>query len=240
MYTHVFKEIKPETMDTMDYFYGDCFNANGGEYGYTLFIIAQNYNDRLYGLNDEEYKNVKDSIHSLFNDFEYAENNKDYTFKQAIIENGLKYNATTCHKLKELYFACYHDGNGTIDCDTIAEYLTITTGKTWTITSVCGYCQGDYVDIVFCTEYYTKENAKTYGNIFLGCCKEFSLTEIDENGQEDDATTCYGYYIADNEYRNDDDIKKVLCDYEGLKPEETKVFLISGQTVRTEYTYDEI
>lgn len=244
MYTHVFKEINPENIDTSFYFDCDCFNENSGNYCYTLFIICDNNRHSLYGINAEEYKNVIDSIEMLFNDFEYAEDNKDYTFKQAIIENGLKYNSTTCHKLKELYFACYHDGNGTIDCDTIAEYLTITTGETWLTTCVYGYSQGDYADIVYCNKYYTEDSAKTHGNVFLGCCKEFSLTEIDKNGQEDDTTTCYGYYIADNEYHNDNDIKKVLCEYEGLKPEETKVLLIDYNTMHTytkyQYEYTEI
>lgn len=51
------------------------------------------------------------------------------------------------------------------DADSIADYLTITTGKEWKVQSAYGYCQGDYAEIVYCPERY-KDGVKEYGDVF--------------------------------------------------------------------------
>lgn len=219
MYKYVFKEIEQEEIDVSYYFDGDCFNGNAGGYEYNLFIIASNYG-KIYGLNSDAYEELQEEVNQIYNDFEYAENHKrEYNYKQAMKENGLVYSATKAHKLKELFDSCRYPD----DIETLADYLTIKTGKNWDVTSVNGYCQGDYVEILYCKDIYP--DPEMYGELWLGCCKEFSLTYLDENEQETD-DTIYGYFIADCQYRNDEDLKKVLCEYEGTKPEETKVLLI--------------
>ena len=238
MYTHVFKEYNPEYDDTK-FFFDDIYFFGSCDDNERIYILSYDHHS-IYGINKEEYEDVFQTVNSLFNDFEYVENHyREYTYKQAMIENGLSFNPTLCSKLKKLYEKEYSSFD-IYSFDTVADYLTITTGKTWNTLTVYGYCQGDICTIIYCEDEHKAEHIETYGNMFLGCYRAFCLADLDENGEEQEETKVYGYYVADNQAYKDDDIKKVLCEYEGLKPEETKVFLISGQTVRTEYTYDEI
>lgn len=242
MFKYVFKEYNPEYDDNKLFFDGSWFSGfcNDDE---RVFILSDDsrgfYIHNIDGINSERYTDICDSINALFNNFEYVEEHTDeYTYKQAMIENGLKYNPTLCGKLKELYKGTY-SGFGYGSFDTVADYLTITTGKTWKTMKIYGYCQCDVCTVLYCEEKHKEEYMKTCGNVFLGCYKAFCLIDLDENGQEIEGTELYGFYVGDNEIRHDEDYKTVLCNYEGLKPEETKVLLISGQTVRTEYTYTE-
>ena len=245
MFKYVFKEVEPEGSCSENYFDTDIFSESSGNYNNTLFILYVDHRN-LYGINNKEAKNIFENIHYLFNDFEYVkkgaynDDGKLYTFKQAMEENGIKYNSVKCKKLKDLYMQYDYSGCPIYDFDILACWLSIMTNKTWKAIEIYGYCQGDYATVIYCTEAYTKEHATNYGEIFLGCCKEFMLVDLDENGQEIEETSCCGFYVADNEIHHDEDYKTVLCNYEGLKPEETKVLLISGQTVKTEYTYEEI
>lgn len=236
MYTKVFKEYNPEYDDTRIFFEDDIFSGSCKD-DERVYILS--YDRDVYGINKEEYEDVFEKVNSLFYDFEYVENNPDeYTYKQAMQENGLVYNPTICSKLEKLYqkaYSRFFPGS----YDVISEYLTITTGKTWKTMKVYGYCQGDVCTVLYCEENHKEEYMKTCGNVFLGCYKAFCLSDLDKNGQEIEGSEVYGFYVADNQSWPEENIKKVLCDYEGLKPEEVKVLRISGQTTRTEYTYTE-
>ena len=236
MYKYLFKEYNPEYDDTRSFF-DDIYFSGSCDDNERIYILS--YDRDVYGINKEEYDNVFENVNSLFNDFEYVKNNSDeYTYKQAMQENGLVYNPTMCSKLKNLYqkaYSRFYSGS----YDVISEYLTITTGKAWKTLTIYGYCQGDMCTAIYCEHEHKAEQIKTYCNMFLGCYKAFYLADLDENGQEIEGTEVYGFYVADNQSWPEENIKKVLCDYEGLKPEEVKVLCISGQTTRTEYTYDE-
>lgn len=221
----------------MFYFDDDGFTEKAGDYCYTLFILTQGRNN-VYGFNFDEYEKVYNEIYSLFSDFEYAENHSDYSFKLAITENGLPYNSTICHNLKQLYFRSYNDNNGNIDFDIIAKYLTIKTRQTWKTVNVYGYCQGDIATVIYCEKYYTKKQAVIHGEIYNGWCKEFCLIDLDENGKEIEGTECYGFYVADSQSYPEENVKNVLCEMEGVKPEETRLLLIDTSSYRTVTTYD--
>lgn len=244
MYTHVFKEVKPEDIDVTGYFDGDCFTENCGNYCYTMFVLCDDYRGytyQVYGLNEEEYRTVFNNIKNLFHYFGYHA--KDYSYKAAMEENYIEYNPTKCSKLKKLYLENDYTFN-MASYDVVAKYLSIVTGKTWTTTKVYGYCQGDIATVLYCEEFYTEQDAKITGEIYNGWCKEFCLVDLDENGQEQEETEVYGYYVADCQAYPEEDIKTVLCNYEGLKPEETKVLLIDYSTMHTytkyEYEFTEI
>ena len=146
-----------------------------------------------------------------------------------MIAVGITYNSRKCHALKELFKD--FDANEPKD---IATYLTITTGKTWATSSARGYCQGDYVDIVYCADRY-KNGVKNYGEIWLGCAKEFEVIDLDENGEEVDA--CGGYIVADCEAWRDEDYKRRICEWARIAPEETQLEMIDGARTYTEYSY---
>ena len=116
-----------------------------------------------------------------------------------------------------------------------ADFLTITTGEIWRTMTVCGYCQGDWCDIVYkTTDADSDQFARISGELYLGRGKEFALLDDDGFGG------CSGYFVADCQIRNDEDYKKVLCDMAGCSIEETAVRLISDIRTETHYDYKTI
>ena len=236
MEKYIIREIPAEHAELEYYFDGDCFNENAGDYGYTLFLICHDRHG-FWGLNDKEYKSVKETAESVLEGFSDVDGGETYwdgekmTYKQVMKDNGLPYNSTLCHKLREWAKAV---DDCEADADAIAGYLTATAGKTWAASGASGYCQGDYCDIVYCTQYYP-ENVKKYGEIFLGCAKEFCVIDLDENGEE--ADSCCGYIVADCEAWDDADYKRLVCEWAGIDPEETRLEMIDGYHTYTKYEY---
>ena len=232
---NIIREVPGEQAELSMYFDGDCFNENAGDYGYTLFIISKLGYGRLGGLNIDEYKRVQDEAQELLDNFEWVDDEKPdyqgniYCDEQALNDAGIGYTSHKCHLLREWAKDADIDKP-----ESIAAYLSITTGKTWEVSSAYGYCQGDYVQIVYCKQYYP-ENVEKYGEIWLGAAKEFCVIDLDENGEE--ADSCYGFIVADCEARGDDDYKRLVCEWAGIKSEETRLEMIDGYHTYTKYEY---
>ena len=233
---NIIREVPGEQAELSFYFDGDTFKESAGDYGYTLFIVAHDRRS-LIGLNIDEYKRVKETAESILEGFSDVDDGAtDYdgeriTYKSVMQENDIPYTNHKCHKLRE-WAKTVNDYNA--DAEAIAAYLTITTGKTWDTSSAYGYCQEDYCEIVYCTEYYP-ENVRKYGEIWLGAAKEFGVIDLDENGEETDS--CSGYIVADCEAWGDEDYKRLVCEQAGIKPEETRLEMIDGYSVQTVYSY---
>lgn len=227
---YIIREVSPEQCDFSFYFEDDGLTEAGGDYCYNLFIVAcDRYSS---GFNHEEYKRIVDQADSIIYDFNDIDNDYKYyytSYKEAMEYNNIPYNSYKCHKLKE-----WAKNADTSKTDDIAEFLTITTGKEWTTDSAHGYCQGDYVEMVYCPEHYT-DGVKAYGEIWLGAAKEFYTIDIDENGEEKD--TCYGYIIADSQAWKDEDYKRLVCEWACIPEEETKLEMIEESKSYTSYTY---
>lgn len=155
-------------------------------------------------------------------------------------EYGIDYNSRKCHALKEWAKAA-----DVAEPETVAAFLTITTGKKWDVSSAHGYCQGDYVEIVYCPEFYPDGVIK-YGEVWLGCAKEFCVIDVEdyqepeEEGGEPtytEADSCYGYIVADCEAWRDEDYKRIVCEWAGINEEETRLEMIDGSKTRTVYSY---
>lgn len=232
---NIIREVPGEQAELSFYFDGDCFSEGAGDYGYTLFIISKLGYGRLGGLNIDEYKRVQDQSQELLDNFEWVDDEKPdyqgniYCDEQALNDAGIGYTSHKCHLLREWAKDADPDKP-----ESIAAYLSITTGKEWDVSSAYGYCQGDYVQIVYCKQYYP-ENVQKYGEIWLGAAKEFTVIALDENGEEQDRV--YGYIVADCEARTDADYKRLVCEWEGLNPEETELQMIDGYHTYTKYDY---
>ena len=119
--------------------------------------------------------------------------------------------------------------------DSVCLYLTLKTGKKWENKSVYGYCQGDYVNVVYCEDCYNEKSVRVIGELYMGCGKEFSITFLNEAGEEND--TVYGYYVADCEYMNDSELKSIVCGMEGIDPEKAQFELIENISTIYQPTY---
>lgn len=231
---HIIKEIAPENCEFSTYFDNDGLTEKGGDYCYNLFIVCNEGYNRIYGFNVDEYKRACSQAESIIDGFGEIEegmtdyNGRTYTYKDIMTEEGIEYNPKTCHSLKE--WAKNADSTKTED---IARYLTITTGKEWNVTSVRGYSQGDYCEIVYCEEHYDKPHI--YGEIWLGCAKEFCVIDLDDAGNEIDS--CYGFIVADSEARTDEDYKRIVCEQADIDETETRLEMIENSYTTTHYNY---
>ena len=244
---YIIREVPPEQTDFGFYFDDDGLTSAGGDYCYNLFIVAQSRNSG--GFNEEEYQSLQTEIENLLEMYVDIVNKSDYAQYSSIgamlFDLGLINSIHNTRRIKEItewLKACLSWGNTSQTRtlaeyepeETTAEYLTFKTGKQWTTGSATGYCQGDYVEMVYCTEHY-KDGVKNYGEIWLGAGKEFYTVELDENGEEADA--CYGYIIADSQAWHDEDYKRLVCEWAGIPENETQLEMIDGSRTYTKYNY---
>lgn len=237
---YIITELSPEQSDTEFFFDNDTFSESSGDYNNTLFLVTHElYCGYSSGINSDEFKRITEQIDTLMNLFEDVENkcNPYYTtYKDAITDAGLKYNSTSCHKLKQWYsnidsYKLYQDP------ESIAEYMSIITNKPWDVKTIRGYCQGDVVSVIYCKDNYSENSIETIGEIYLGCYKEFSVTEYSNKKELD---TVYGYYVADHEIRRDEDYKSLVCEQACIDREATELRLIDHMSYTRNYSYKTI
>ena len=228
------KYIVKEVMDTdfSFYFDCDCYSKAAGDYNFTVFCVnteRYSYNTRYTsGINGTDFNYVVSDLNAVIDEIDTLLNYESgYSYKnikEIMLDYDLNYNSHNAHKLKTILDIGY--------IDAITMFLSMRTGKSWKSLQVCGYCQGDYTDVVYCSEKYDDKTARIIGELYLGCGKEFSITYLDENGEETD--TIYGHYVADCEYITDAELKELICSNEGIEPEQTRLELI--ESVSTVYT----
>lgn len=229
---NIIREVPPEACELSFYFDDDGLTEAGGDYCYNLFIIGDGR--RVGGFNEEAYVKIQkqaDAILDGFYDVEHPNSGYCWTsyesYKAVMEDFGIPYNSRRCHALKE-----WAKEADTSEPESIAEFLTITTGKKWDVTGVCGYCQGDCVEIVYCPEHY-KSGVQHYGEVWLGCAKEFCVIDVDDEGEEGDSV--YGFIVADCEVRDDEDYKRIICEWNDLNPDETALEMFDGYTHTAKY-----
>ena len=231
---YIIREVEPEACEFSYYFDGDTFSESGGDYCYTLFIVNPDW--RYKGYHEKEYRDVQRRARDELDGFEDVRKpNNPYnwtgykSYKEVMQDNGIPYSPRKCHALKE-----WAEQADESEPESIAAFLTITTGKKWATCGVCGYSQGDYVELVYCPEHY-RDGVEAYGEIWLGCAKEFDVIELDDDGEEIDR--CGGYIIADCQAWKDEDYKRLVCERAGIDEQEAKLEIIDGCHTITHYGY---
>lgn len=231
---YIIREVPPDQMDTSIYFDNDGLKEASGDYNNILFIVE---NRGFSGFNVKELDEVANEIEDLYNGYidlttgeEWAEYRTVYAM---LYDKGIIKIAHDTSKV-QAYKDFLKDASDSYEPETLAAYLTLKTGKEWTTGSATGYSQGDYVEMIYCKEKYP-DGVQNYGEIWLGVCKEFYTIELDENGEEGD--TCYGFIVADCQAWKDEDYKRLVCEWEGIKEEDAQLEIIEESHVITQYTY---
>lgn len=189
------KEVNPAHVDFSFYFDDDGLKSVGGE-NCAVYIPGDRWST---GFNHDEWIDILKQAQAVIDDY----------------EDGFPID----EKLKE--WAKHAD---TSDTNSIAEYLTLTTGEEWAVKSFTGYSQGDYCEVVYCINHYTPEHINEIGKFWLGCGTEFCIDD------------CYGYYVPDTiRWREGDELRQYLADCYGCKPEELEIYLYDGEHVVTDY-----
>lgn len=215
------REVNPAEVDFSFYFDNDGMTSKGGEY-YAVYITG-NSND--YGFNLDEYNKIVEQADRIIDGFEDVKSGYCYkTFKEVMQENDIAYTSHKCHLLKE-----WAKTADTDDADSIAEFLTITTSEEWNSRAFCGYSQGDYCKVVYCTRHYSEEAITPIGEFWLGCGTEFCIDD------------CYGYFVVDDiRWKEGEALKAALAKMYGCKPEELEVYLYDGEHTVTNYKLMEV
>jgi hypothetical protein len=237
MKKYIIKQIPPEHAELMYYFEGDTFTENAGGIEYALFPLFLDYWTMRPAINKKLWEDITSraaEIAEEINNFRDNWNNWNSwsSYKEIMTFYGIPYNPTKCHRLKE-----WSETDDPTSPEAIAEYLTITTGRPWEFTSVRGYSQGDYSEIVYCEDIYTQQDAEAAGEIILGAANEYSITDLDDDGNEID--TVYGYIVADCQAWRPEDVKRLVCEWGGIDPAEAVLMTIEDSYTRTEYKYTE-
>lgn len=228
----IFREVSPEATDFSFYFDDDGIKEAGGDFCYTLFIVCREGWGRISGFQIDEYREIVKRLDWIEEEFtDHQDGTGAYkSYKEIMEDYGLHYTPNACHALKELIFSGNFDSSAP---ETVAAFLTIKTGRAWDVVSARGYCQGDYCEVVYCKDFHTEP--KAYGEIWLGAGREFEYIALDDDGNEIERVG--GYIIADCQAWKDEDYKRLLCEWEGCKPEETALEMIDGSHTWTEYEY---
>lgn len=238
---YIVREIEAEAAQLNYAFVGDGLTERGGDWNNNLFIVTP----RGYrGFNVKTYEDVQRAADQIIDGFSDVAN-RDFcyfsSYQDVMQYFEIPYNSRKCHALKE-----WAKNADTAEPEDIAAYLTITTGKPWNCIGVSGYCQGDYVDVVYCEEHYGKESAIYYGECWLGCAKEFCVIEVDDfqkpQEEDEEATytevdSCYGYIVSDSQAWYDEDYKRLVCEWAGIPQEETRLEMIDGYHTYTSVSY---
>lgn len=216
------REVEPERIDFSSYFDGDGLTNKGGD-NCAVYIISHDRN-RLIGFNIEEYKEILDQVSCIIDDYDGGKGigNKNYQYKS--LTKLLEANRVNPRNTRIVaqFKKWLEYANG--DISDIAEFLTLTTGEPWETKSFYGYSQGDYCEVLYCTNHYTQEHIKEIGRMWLGCGTEFCIND------------CYGYFAIDElRWEEGEKLRKYLADCYGCKPEELEVHLYIGSHTVADY-----
>ena len=191
------KEVNPARVDFSFYFDDDGLKNVGGE-NCAVYIIPADRR-RHSGFNLDEYEEIEQQAQAVINDYEDG-----YPIEETLTE-----------------WVEHADASNT---DSIAEYLTITTGEKWEVKAFTGYSQGDYCEVMYCINHHTPEGINEIGKFWLGCGTEFCIDD------------CRGYFVPDTiRWREGDELRQYLADCYGCKPEELEIYLYDGEHVVIDY-----
>jgi len=212
------RELPPEQINFRFYFDDEGLTSKGGK-NCAIYIPG---NRNYTGFNSEEYRGIVEQAESILDGFyDVCEGGKTYfeTYKDVMEYYNISYTSWRCHLLKE-----WSKSADITDTNSIARYLTVTTGEQWNVRSFSGYCQGDYCEVIYCKKHYTEKHITEIGKLYLGCGTEFCIDG------------CYCFYVVDNiRWQEGELLKNYLAECYGCNPEQLDVYLYKGSHEVADY-----
>ena len=150
----------------------------------------------------------------------------DIDKERFIICGNDHFRTTGDEKLISIVENTYYDDEVGYDYETL-EMLKKVTGKDWTETTLRGYSQGDWQTLYYIVDDSTIEELETIENFYMGKVTEFEVDEGDD--------CVYHDFVPDDIVWKG---KKSICEYLGLKEEETIIYEDDGY--EKVYKYKEI
>ena len=163
---------------------------------------------------------------NVYFDSEDFDHYVDFDKERFIICGNSHFRNIGDEKLISIVDGTYYDDEVGYDYETL-EMLKKITGKDWTETTLRGYSQGDWNTLYYVDEEVDKEEIETIENFYMGKVSEFKVKECDDWE--------YREFVPDNIVWEG---KKAICEYLGLKVEDTIIYEDDGY--EKVYKYKEI
>lgn len=189
--------------------YGDgfIFNILDDEYYNNIIVIGSRYYNEI---NNSEYGELYDAIKSRADDMA-AEiidiiHNKNgyYDTIPAAVADMLNINDISPSQADAVKAAAYnYFSNNASFNEYAAELLTALTPHKWNCCTLRGYCQGDWINILYPADVYSDTAISEYKCYFFGMYHEYNARYNGDN---------VIYYYSDN-YTRDEIIKDIAADF---------------------------
>lgn len=162
---------------------------------------------RTRGYYSSFYKNVTEAI----NDLLCRDDGKSYTTQQI---GKLK-------KLVPQYSICSSSEEDQI----LVDVLSIVTGEEWGYKEICGCCQGDWNNVYYPVEKWTKESLEIFETMYFNTGSEWIVHEGDtEPTIPEEIEGCACYCVS----WNDEGIKKEIAEAAGGNAEDVILYKYAG------------
>ena len=155
----------------------------------------------------------------------YFEDYMDVDKSKVIICGNRHFRKIGDSELLSIVEGKYYDPETEYDYETLEELKKVT-GKVWDTHTMRGYCQGDWNYLYYVVDEVDKDDIELIENFYMGKVTEF---EVEEDGD------CYHDYVPDDIVWEG---KKSICDYFGIKEEDTLIYEDDGY--EKVYRYKEI
>lgn len=211
------KQVTPEWQESPIYIDG-CFPDNIAVCG------NRDYNSHMPEVFERVYNALEDG--ELAEVLEYPKEWKDW-YKNATEaineylppENGKRYSTNAIHALRGLaldYSFCACSKENEIIC----KVLSIVDGRKWDWQTIKGSCQGDWQEVFYPVDEWSREALKTFE------------TEYFNEGTEWIINDDYSIYCTS---WNEDGIKQEIAAAEGTSPENVILYVFDGYTKTAKY-----
>lgn len=225
------KQIAPEYQES-PIFFDECFPDNIAVCG------NRDFNSHTPELFDKVYTVL--SVGELAKVLEYPKEWADWykNATEAITEylppeNGKRYSTNAIHALRCLvldYSCCACSQENEILC----KVLSIVDGREWDWKTIRGSCQGDWQEVFYPVEEWSKEALRQFETEYFNEGTEWVVDDGEFNPETDSPLNINGYSIYCTSW-NEDGIKQEIADAEGTSPENVILYAFDGYIKTPQY-----
>lgn len=135
----------------------------------------------------------------------------------------VKFSTGNIHALKG-YFSRYGTGSSRDDKEIIARVLSLVTGQPWQWSIIRGCCQSDWQEVFYPVNEWGREALAAFEVEYFNTGSEWIVHEGEFNPEQNGPEDIEGHSIYCTSYK----VQEEIAAYEGVKPEEVKLFEFSG------------
>lgn len=218
------KQIPPEYQDSL------LFDDEGMGPDYINVTGNRDYISRTSPLFDRVYNALEngelaEALDDIKNGGYYSSFYKNAT--QAINDllepDKAQYSTRDIHALKELVNA-YKEAGSREENNILCKVLSVVTGRKWDWRIIRGCCQSDWNEIFYPVDDWSREALAAFEVEYFNTGSEWIVHEGEFDPEQHDPEDIEGYSIYCTSYK----VQEEIAAYEGVKPEEVKLFEFSG------------